>query len=122
MSQTVDILLVEDEPNIAEALDFILSREGWRLVTEASGAAANAAIRRHRPRLVILDLMLPGRSGTEILADLRAEPDPALAATRVLMLTARGRAEDAAPGADAYVAKPFANADLRDLVARMLNG
>lgn len=122
MSQTVDILLVEDEPNIAEALDFILSREGWRLVTEPSGTAANAAIRRHRPRLVILDLMLPGRSGTEILADLRAEPDPALAATRVLMLTARGRAEDAAPGADAYVAKPFANADLRDLVARMLNG
>ena len=120
MPGTVDILLVEDEANIAEALGFILARAGWSIAHEADGSGANAAIRAARPRLVILDLMLPGRSGAEILAELRAEADPALAATPVLMLTARGKAEDSAPGADRYLAKPFANGDLRDLVAQML--
>lgn len=120
MHSVTDILLVEDEANIAEALAFILARAGWNLRHHADGAGANAVIREIRPRLVILDLMLPGRSGAEILMELRADPDPLLAATSVLMLTARGKAEDAAPGADRYLAKPFSNADLRDIVAQML--
>ncbi len=108
------VLLVEDEPNIAEAIRFILTRAGWRVSVEGDGAAATARIAAMRPAAVILDLMLPGRSGIEILADLRA--DPGLAATPVLMLTARGQGRDreaaTAAGATAFLAKPFANADV----------
>ena len=120
MSDRIDILLVEDEPNIAEALSFILGRDGWRVRHHSDGSGANAALQAARPRLLILDLMLPGLSGADVLARLRAEADKDLAATRVLMLTARGQAEDAAPGADAYLAKPFGNDELRNLVARLM--
>lgn len=116
----LDILMIEDEPNIAEAVRFILMREGWRISLHADGAGGIEAIRAQRPRLVILDLMLPHRSGEEILADLRAEDDPGLAATPVLMLTARGQAGPAAEQADAVLSKPFANDDLCALVRRML--
>ena len=108
------VLLVEDEPNIAEAIRFILTRAGWRVTVEASGTAALACVADLRPTAMILDLMLPGRSGLEILAELRA--DPVLGATPVLMLTARGQGRDrdaaAAVGASAFLAKPFANADV----------
>lgn len=108
------VLLVEDEPNIAEAIRFILSRAGWQVEIEANGAAAFARIASLRPAAVILDMMLPGRSGLEVLADLRA--DPGLSATPVLMLTARGQGRDREAaersGASAFLAKPFANADV----------
>ena len=68
----LDILMIEDEPNIAEAVRFILSREGWSVDLHSDGAGGIEAILAARPRLVILDLMLPNRSGTEILQDLRA--------------------------------------------------
>ncbi|MCF3972750.1 response regulator [Paracoccus salsus] len=116
----LDILMIEDERNIAEAVRFILGRDGWRLRLHPDGEGGIEAIRENRPRLVILDLMLPNRSGTEILAELRSDPDPALASTPVLMLTARGETAAAAEQADAVLAKPFANQDLRDLVRRML--
>ncbi len=112
--------MIEDEANIAEAVRFILSRDGWRVDLHADGLGAVEAIRAGRPRLVILDLMLPHRSGVEILTDLRADPDPALAATPVLMLTARGQTATDLPRADALLAKPFANDDLRAQVRRML--
>ena len=108
------VLLVEDEPNIAEAIRFILTRAGWKVSVEASGAAALARIAVLRPTAVILDLMLPGCSGLEILAGLRADAE--LGRTPVLMLTARGQVRDreaaAAAGASAFLAKPFANADV----------
>lgn len=121
-SDQTDILLVEDEPNIAEAVAFILGRAGWRVATVRDGAEAMALIRDLRPRLVVLDLMLPNRSGREILAELRCAPDRMLAATPVLLLTAQGRAAETATaaGADAVLAKPFANDDLRALVQRLM--
>ncbi len=112
------VLLIEDEPNIAEAIRFILSRAGWTVSTHADGSDALAAIRRVRPEVLVLDVMLPGRSGFDILADLRADPD--YARLPVLVLTAKGQAreQDAAlsAGADGFLAKPFANADLLDRV------
>ncbi|WP_299912593.1 response regulator [uncultured Paracoccus sp.] len=122
MSDRTDILLVEDEPNIAEAVRFILSRAGWQVEVIDDGANAMPAIRAIRPRLVILDLMLPHRSGREILIELRRETDRALAATRVLLLTAQGQAADTArlAEADAALSKPFANDDLRALVQRLM--
>lgn len=117
------LLLIEDEANIAEAIRFILSRDGWDVRLHADGADAMAKLRAMRPDVVILDLMLPGRSGLEILAEMRADPD--LAQTPVLMLTARGQERDreaaARAGATRFLAKPFANADLvaclRDMAA-----
>lgn len=116
----LDILMIEDEPNIAEAVRFILSREGWQVALHGDGLGGIEAIRGAKPRLVILDVMLPHRSGTEILTELRGDHDASLAATPVLMLTARGQATLALPQADAVLAKPFANDDLRAMVRRML--
>ena len=64
------VLLIEDEPNIIEAVSFILKRDGWTVATHADGTTALEAIGRHAPDVVILDVMLPGRSGYDILQDL----------------------------------------------------
>ncbi len=71
------VLLIEDEPNIIEAIRFILSRDGWQVDVQSDGAQAVEAVRRRAPDLVILDVMLPNRSGFDILADLRAAVPPA---------------------------------------------
>ncbi len=112
------VLLVEDEPNIVEAMGFILSRDGWSVASHANGETAMDEIRRVGPDVLVLDVMLPGRSGYEILRELRA--DAALAALPVLMLTARGQEKDRALaeelGATRFMTKPFSNADLRKAV------
>jgi CheY-like chemotaxis protein len=108
------VLLIEDEPNIAEALRFVLGRDGWQVGVHADGATALAHIRQQRPDVVILDLMLPGASGLDILTGLRA--DAGMAAMPVLMLTAKGqdrdRAAAEAAGVTRFMTKPFANADI----------
>ncbi|REC56632.1 DNA-binding response regulator [Rhodosalinus sediminis] len=115
------VLVIEDEPNIVEAIRFILHRDGWRVDTHADGATAVEAVRAQRPDLVILDVMLPGRSGFEVLRELRAEDG--LAALPVLMLTARGQAKDREcaerAGASRYMTKPFSNADVLAAVREM---
>lgn len=108
------IILIEDEPNIIEAISFLLGREGWEVTTCANGETAADAVRRVRPDVALLDVMLPGRSGYDILRELRA--DPAFAALPVVVLTARGQKKDrdlaAALGATRFMTKPFANAEL----------
>lgn len=108
------VLLIEDEPNIAEAIQFILARDGWRVSCHAEGGDAVNVVRAQRPDVLILDVMLPGRSGFDILRDLRAEP--ATADLPVLMLTARGQGRDrdmaAEAGASHFMAKPFSNAEI----------
>lgn len=108
------VLLIEDEPHIAEAIRFILSRDGWQVSTLSDGAGAVAAVQARRPDLVILDLMLPGCSGLEILTALRA--DPATADLPVMMLTAKGQGRDREAaeraGVSRFMTKPFANADM----------
>lgn len=116
------LLLIEDEANIAEAIRFILTRDGWEVALEGDGLAAMDSVAREKPDLVILDMMLPGRSGLEILADLRAAP--ATASLPVLMLTARGggRDREAAErgGASAFMTKPFANDQMRAAVRALM--
>ena len=106
------VLLIEDEPNIAEAIRFILTRDGWRVSHLGDGGAALERVRSDRPDLVILDHMLPGMSGLEILTALRADPDTR--ALPVMMLTARGRDREMAEqaGADRFMSKPFSNAEI----------
>ncbi len=107
------VLLIEDEPSIAEAIRFIMARDGWDVVLHATGGGALAAVAAARPDLVILDVMLPGRSGFDLLAALRA--DPATTALPVMMLTAKGQARDRAraeaAGVSRFMTKPFANAE-----------
>ena len=108
------VLVIEDEPNIIQAISFILSRDGWAVDTHADGKTALEAVARRAPDVVILDVMLPNRSGLDILQDLRADPE-----TRdlpVLMLTARGQKKDRELaeryGASRFMTKPFSNEDV----------
>lgn len=108
------VIIVEDEPNIAESLNFILNRAGYEVKWVSDGNDAMFEIQNLQPDVVILDVMLPNRSGLEILRDLRAAP--AISKTPVLMLSAKGQTKDLAiaieTGADHYMVKPFSNADV----------
>lgn len=118
------VLLIEDEPNILEAIRFILSREGWRVDTHSNGATAVEAVQRRVPDILILDVMLPNRSGFDILRDLRG--DPTTADLPVLMLTARGQKADRELadkfGVNRYMSKPFSNAEVLSAVRELLQG
>ncbi len=116
------VLLIEDEPNIIEAVSFILSRDGWDVKTHSNGHDAVDAVRTRRPDLIILDVMLPGKSGFDILKEIRSDQQFAL--TPVLMLTARGQVKDREmaekAGASRYMTKPFSNAEVLDTVRSMV--
>jgi len=114
------VLLIEDEPNIAEAIRFLLTRDGLRVSHAAEGVAALAMLRQDPPDLVILDHMLPGMSGLEILTAVRADPESR--DLPVMMLTARGRDREMAEqaGADRFMTKPFSNAEIVSEVRAML--
>ncbi len=112
------VLLIEDEPNIIEAISFILSRDGWTVHTHSDGVTAAERVRSMPPDLVILDVMLPGRSGYDILRDLRA--DAATEALPIMMLTARGQSRDRELaerlGVTRFMTKPFSNAEVLENV------
>lgn len=116
------VLLIEDEVNIIEALRFLLSREGWTVDTHSDGASAVEKIRNIRPNLVILDYMLPGKNGLDILTELRE--DSSFLTLPILMLTARGQMRDREQaekaGVSRFMTKPFSNTEVikavRDLV------
>lgn len=118
----VDVLIAEDEPSILESLEFILVRAGWSIATVTDGAAVCDAVRRLSPRLVVLDVMLPQRSGFEVLRQLRSET--ATADLPVLILTAKGQQQDRKVaeelGASGFVTKPYANADVVGAVRGLL--
>lgn len=116
------VLLIEDEPNIIEAISFILSRDGWVVNTHSNGHDAVDVVRAAVPDLVILDVMLPGKSGFDILRELR--DGDSTKTVPILMLTARGQTKDREmaerAGVNRFMTKPFSNADVleavRDLV------
>lgn len=115
------VLLIEDEPNIIEAIRFILSRDGWSVVTHADGSTALEAIRTQAPDVIILDAMLPNRSGFEILQDIRARAETQ--DIPVMMLTARGQQKDRDMakryGANRFMTKPFSNAEVLDVMREL---
>ena len=109
------LLVVEDEDSISEPLAYMLRKEGFEVTVAADGPSALAAFDRDGADLVLLDLMLPGLSGTEVCRELRSR-----SAVPVIMLTARDSEVDKVVGlelgADDYVTKPFSH---RELVARI---
>jgi DNA-binding response OmpR family regulator len=118
------ILVADDEPNIVISLEYLLKREGYAVVIARDGHEALEAIAREKPDLVLLDVMMPKKTGFEVCQAVRASDD--LQATKILMLTAKGRdmdvAKGVAMGADAYITKPFSTRELVQKVAEMLGG
>lgn len=116
------ILIVEDEPNIAESLSFILMRADFEVDAVADGAEALDRLRRQPFGALILDIMLPGMNGFEILRAVRA--DRATATLPVIVLSAKGQASDRrtaeAIGASAFITKPFSNAEIVERVSRLV--
>ncbi|MCA8882606.1 MAG: response regulator [Rhodobacteraceae bacterium] len=116
------VLLIEDEPNIMEAIRFFLSRDGWKVSCHSDGATAVAEVNRILPDVVLLDVMLPNRSGFDVLKDLRAAE--ATQNIPVLMLTAKGQTKDRERaenlGASGFMTKPFSNAAVRDTLHRLV--
>jgi DNA-binding response OmpR family regulator len=118
------VLLIEDEPHIAEAIRFILTRDGCRVSLHGGGPDAVKAVSTARPDVLILDVMLPGISGFDILSALRA--DPATEHLPVLMLTAKGQGRDREAaqraGASLFISKPFSNAEILAAVRSLVAG
>ena len=120
---TASILIADDEPNILISLEFLLKRAGYQVSLARDGQAALDAILRDRPHLVLLDVMMPKKTGLEVCQAVRA--DEACNGVRILMLTAKGRDTDVAKGlalgADAYLTKPFATKELVQKVKDLLD-
>lgn len=116
------ILIADDEQNIVISLEFLMKREGFDVLVATDGEEAVARIRKDCPDLVLLDVMMPKKSGFEVCQEIKA--DPALSAVRILMLTAKGRdtevAKGLALGADAYMTKPFSTKELVEKVRSLL--
>lgn len=121
---TTPILIADDEPNILITLEYLMKREGYTVHLARDGQEALDMLRSVRPHLVLLDVMMPRKTGFEVCQELRADDD--LKNTLVLMLTAKGRDTDVAKGlgvgADAYMTKPFSTKELVQKVRAMLAG
>jgi len=116
------ILIVDDEPNIVISLEFLMKKEGFEIAIANDGEDALAKVDSFGPDLVLLDVMMPRKSGFEVCEALRA--DPARSGLKIVMLTAKGRdtevAKGLAIGADAYMTKPFSTKELLAMVKSML--
>ena len=114
------VLVVDDDPDILELVEFKLLGLGYDVHTRTDGERGLEAAREIRPAVVLLDWSMPGRNGIEVLEAVRADPDPSFARTPILLVTARSQPEDlercVAAGATGYLAKPFS---LRELAARV---
>ena len=116
------ILIADDEPNILISLEYLMKREGYAVSVARDGVEALDTLRRERPSLVLLDVMMPRKTGYEVCQEVRADDE--LKDTLILMLTAKGRDTDVAKGlalgANDYVTKPFSTKELVQKVQELL--
>lgn len=116
------VLIVDDEPSIVIAVEFLLQQEGYKVLKAFDGNAAIKIAEQHQPSLVILDVMMPGITGFEVARKIRENPD--LEDTRIIFLTAKGTTADKfegyANGAEAYLVKPFDNQELMNNINEMI--
>lgn len=115
------VLLVEDEPHIIEALSFLLEQAGWNVLAHSDGADASNKAANIRPDVMVLDAMLPNKTGFEVLREIRERADTA--SLPVLMLTAKGQTKDRAAaeaaGANRFMTKPFSNQEVIEAVCSL---
>ena len=120
MSKTV--LIADDEPNIVVSLEYLLEQNGYNVKVARNGEEALSSMAQFRPDLILLDVMLPLKSGFEVCQQIRQVPE--WQHTRIIMLTAKGRESEVskglALGADAYITKPFSTKDLIAEVRKQL--
>ena len=116
------ILIADDEPNIVTALEFLLERAGYEVRTARNGDEALAAMAQDPPDLVLLDIMMPVKSGYEVCKRIRDQPE--WRKVKVVMLSAKGRDAEVtkglAMGADLYVTKPFSTRELLSQIRTLL--
>ena len=116
------ILIADDEPNITRSLSFVLSKEGFDVSTAEDGDQAMSMIRKSKPNILILDVMMPEKNGYEVCQEIKS--DPSLKDIHVWILTAKGRAADRetglAQGADEFITKPFSPMMLAARVKELL--
>ncbi len=116
------VLIADDEPNIVASLEFLMEQAGFEVRVAANGEQALELAASFRPDLVLLDIMLPKKSGYEVCQRLKS--DPATRDMKVVMVSAKGRDVEVAKGvelgADAYVVKPFSTRELVAKVREML--
>lgn len=121
---SAQVLIAEDESHIAESLGFILEREGHRVETVPDGETVLLRLRGGLPDLLILDVMLPGLSGFEVLKAIKS--DPRLNTLPVIVLTAKTQARDRemaeSIGAAVYLTKPYSNRDIVEHVRQLTAG
>jgi two-component system alkaline phosphatase synthesis response regulator PhoP len=112
------ILIADDEPSIVAAVEFLLQRRGYEVYVARDGDEALRLVEACNPDLVLLDVMMPQKSGYEVCTRIRARPD--LQHIKIIMLSAKGRdaevSKGLALGADVYVTKPFST---RELMAKI---
>ena len=122
MTDKASILIIEDEPSIAELIEYTMAEAGWSSTVACTAAEGWAAIQRQTPQLVLLDWMLPDQSGLRFLSRLRAERQ--FQSILVMMLTAKSMEEDKISGldngADDYMTKPFSPRELTSRVKALL--
>ena len=119
---THKVLIADDEPNILISLEFLMKREGYQVLLARDGDEALASILRERPALVLLDVMMPGKTGFDVCQAVR--PDDTLAATKIVLLTAKGRdtvvGKGMARGAPDYLTRRFSTKELGARVRALL--
>jgi len=116
------VLIVDDEPSIVVSLQFLMNQCGFEVITATSGEEALETIMKFNPNLILLDVMLPGIDGYEVCEIVRL--DPKWRGIKIIFLSAKGKEEDIAKGmvlgADDYITKPYANAEVVEKVKRLL--
>ena len=121
MSESRKVLIVDDEPNIVTALEFLLRRSGYDVRLAANGAEALQQVDAYRPDVVLLDVMMPVKSGYEVCQRMRERPE--LADIRIVMLSAKGSEAEVnkglSLGADLYITKPFSTQELVATINRL---
>ena len=112
------VLIADDEPNIVTSLEYLMSKSGYQVQVARNGDEALALVESFMPDVVLLDVMMPRRSGYDVCQKMRERPE--WRHIKIVMLSAKGREAEVSKGlslgADAYVTKPFSN---RELIARI---
>ncbi len=118
------VLIADDEPNIVTALEFLLKRAGYDVRCATNGDEALALVETYAPDLVLIDIMMPGKSGYEVCQRMRERPE--WRHIKIVIVTAKGREAEVSKGlslgADLYVTKPFSTQELISAIDRLLAG